>query len=245
MLETTNQLQSRRIELTEEKMTKENNCTCKYHSSVILLLQNLASYNGEVTAAEPAESILAVLNCDSHGKAEKELANQFKDKGHNPLFALGTSKAFHEGKFTWPSNDQPINFSPFAVMEVPTDGISMNTWDVYISRTELNGEKMSTKKIKKWLKQAIKVPGTYHEMIEQANIYVSGLEILGGDECNCVFKVKAFVKVMKTFKKKSRPRSQEIKILHLLFYFKLAFGSTTTLWYASEPKTLTMSPRSS
>jgi hypothetical protein len=105
-------LQSRRIELTEEKMTKENNRTCKYHSSIILLLQNLTSYNGAVTALKPAESILAVLNWDSHGKAEKELVNQFKDKGHHPLFALGTSKAFHKGKFTWPSDDHPINFQP-------------------------------------------------------------------------------------------------------------------------------------
>ena len=71
-----------------KKMTKENDCTCKYLSSVIILLQNLASYNGEVTALEPAESILAVLNCDSHGKAEKELVNQFKDKGHDSLFAM-------------------------------------------------------------------------------------------------------------------------------------------------------------
>ena len=56
-------------------MTKENDRTCKYHPSIILLLQNLASYNGEVTALEPAESILVVLNCDSHGKAEKEEVN--------------------------------------------------------------------------------------------------------------------------------------------------------------------------
>ncbi len=49
---------------------------------------------------ETAEFILAVLNCDSHRKAEKELVNQFRDKGHDPLFAVGTSKAFHERKFT-------------------------------------------------------------------------------------------------------------------------------------------------
>ena len=121
----------------------------------------------------------------------------------------------------------------------------MNTRDVYISTTELNGEKMSPKEIKKWLKQAIKVPGTYHELIEQANIYVSGLEILGGDKCYCVFKVKAFVKVMKTLKKRSRPRSQEIKILHRISCFKLAFESTTTSRHASKPNTLMMSLKAS
>ncbi len=133
VIETTNQLQSRRIELTEEKMEKENNCTGKYHSPILLLLQNLASYDGEVAALEPAESILAVLNCDSHRKAEKELVNRFKDKGHDPLFAVGTSKAFHKGKFTWPSDNHPINFSPFTIVEVATDDVSMNTRYVYIS----------------------------------------------------------------------------------------------------------------
>ena len=80
----------------------------------------------------------------------------------------------------------------------------MNTRDVYINTTELNGEKMNPKEIRKWLKQAIKAPGTgtYHELINQANIFVSSLEILGGDECYCIFKVKHFIKVMKNLKKK-------------------------------------------
>jgi hypothetical protein len=34
----------------------------------------------------------------------------------------------------------------------------MNTRDIFISITELNGEKMSPKQIEKWLKQAIKTP---------------------------------------------------------------------------------------
>jgi hypothetical protein len=55
-------------------------------------------------------------------------------------------------------------------VEVATDNVSMNTRNVYISTTELNGEKMSPKEIKKWLKRAIKVSGTHHELIEQANI---------------------------------------------------------------------------
>ena len=80
VLETTNQLQSRRIELTEEKMDTENNRTNKYHSSVLLLFQNFASYDREVAALDPAESILAVLNCDSHGKAEKSQLTNSKTK---------------------------------------------------------------------------------------------------------------------------------------------------------------------
>jgi hypothetical protein len=112
------------------------------------------------------------------------------------------AKHFTKGNSPGPVTTTPSTFSPFTIMEVATDDVFMNTHDVYISTTELNGEKMSPKEIKKWLKQAIKVPGTYHELIEQANIYASGLEILGGDKCYCVFKVKAFVKVMKTLKKK-------------------------------------------
>jgi hypothetical protein len=113
VLETNNQLQSKKIELTEEKMDREKDRTDKYHPSVIRLLCNLASYGGETAATEPAEFILAVLNCDSHTKAEKELVNQFRDKGIKPSFAVGTSKAIHEGKLTWPSDDNLINFSPF------------------------------------------------------------------------------------------------------------------------------------
>jgi hypothetical protein len=42
-----NQLQSKRIELTKEKMDQESNRTGKFHQSVIRLLCNLASYTME------------------------------------------------------------------------------------------------------------------------------------------------------------------------------------------------------
>jgi hypothetical protein len=182
-LEVNNQLASKKLELTEEKMQNEKDRTTKFHSSVITLLTNLSSFDGETPAEGPAESILAILNCDSHGKAEKELVDRLRNKGHDPSFALGTSKAIYEGKFTWPSDDYPVNFSPFTIVEASAGDSSMNTRDIFISTTELNGQKMSEKEVKKWLKQAIKVPSTYHEFIDQLALFQSSLEILGGDEC--------------------------------------------------------------
>lgn len=47
VLEVNNKLASKRIELTEEKIMKDGDRTSKYHSSVISLLTNLASYDME------------------------------------------------------------------------------------------------------------------------------------------------------------------------------------------------------
>ena len=74
---------------------KDSDRTGKYHASVINLLSNLVSCNGEFEAKGPAESTLSsvILNCDIHGKAEKELVSRFREKGgHKPSFAVGTSK---------------------------------------------------------------------------------------------------------------------------------------------------------
>ena len=202
VLEVNNKLASKKIELTEEKIMKDSDRTSKYHSSVISLLTNLASYDGETEAEGPSESILAILNCDSHGKAEKELVNRLREKGHEPSFAVGTSKAMHEGKFTWPSDDNPVNLSPFTISEASADDTSMNTRDIYISTTELNGEKMSEKQVEKWLKQAIKTPSTYYELVDQMGVFLSTLEILGGDESYVAHKVKQFIKVCKSLKRK-------------------------------------------
>jgi hypothetical protein len=202
VLETNNQLQSKKIELTEERMDREKDRTDKYHDSVIRLLRGLASYDGETAASEPADSILAILNCDTHAKAEKELVHQFREKGVEPSFAVGTSKALHEGKFTWPSDNEPVNFSPFTVTEASANDTSMNTRDIFISTTELNGEKMSEKQIEKWLKQAIKTPSSYHELEEQLAVFQAKIEIAGGDTCFTAYKVKCFIKTLKTLKKK-------------------------------------------
>ena len=202
VLETNNQLQSKRIELTEEKMDREKNRTDKYHPSVIRLLRNLASYDGETAASEPSESILAILNCDSHAKAERELVNQFRDKDIEPSFAVGTSKAFYEGKLTWPSDDNPINFSPFTITEASVEDTSMNTRDIFISTTELNGEKMTPAQVEKWLRQAIKTPSTYHELVEQLGVFKASLEILGGDTCYTAYKIKCLTKNLQGLKRK-------------------------------------------
>jgi hypothetical protein len=63
--------------------------------------------------------------------------NQFREKGIKPSFAVGTSKAIHEGKFTWPSDENPVNVSPFTVTEASAKDTSMNTRDIFISTTEL------------------------------------------------------------------------------------------------------------
>jgi hypothetical protein len=184
-------------------MDREKDRTDKYHPSVLRLLRNLASYDGETAATKPTESVLAMLNCDSHAKAEKELVNQFKDdKDIEPSFTVGTSKAFYEGKLTWPSNDNPINFSPFTVTKASVGDSSMNTSDIFISTMDLNGEKMSPAQIEKWLKQAIKTPSTYHELVEKLGVYKAGLEILGGDTCYTAYKIKCLVKTFQGLKKK-------------------------------------------
>jgi hypothetical protein len=43
VLEVNNQLASKKLELTEEKMQSEKDRTGKFHSSVLTLLKNLAS----------------------------------------------------------------------------------------------------------------------------------------------------------------------------------------------------------
>lgn len=208
---------SKKLELTEEKMQNEKDGTGKFHASVFALLTNIASFDGETSADRPAESILAILNCDSHGKAEKELVDRLRKKGHDPSFALGTSKAIYKGKFTWPSDDHPINLSPFTIS-------SMNTRDIFISATELNGQKMSEKEIKKWLKQAIRVPGTYHELVDQLNVFRSTLEVLGGDDCWAAPKVGKFIKVVKDLKKKVEAQISRDKDTAAYLLFQIGLG---------------------
>jgi hypothetical protein len=61
---------------------------------------------------------------------------------------------------------------------------------------EASGEKMTQKEIEKWLKQSITVPETYHELIDQVNVFVKGIEILGGDTNFTANKVQHFAKVL-------------------------------------------------
>ena len=82
VLKVNNKLASKKIELTEEKIMRDSDRTSKYHASVMTLLSNLASFDGVTEAESPSDSILAILNCDSHGKAEKE----FSRKGTRTFF---------------------------------------------------------------------------------------------------------------------------------------------------------------
>lgn len=92
-----------------------------------------------------------------------------------------------------------FNLSPFTIVEASVEDTSINTLDIYIS-TQL--EKISEKQVEKWLKQAIKAPSTYHELIDQMNVFQSLLEILRGDKSYVSYKVKQFVKVRKSLKRK-------------------------------------------
>eukprot|EP00956_Cyclotella_meneghiniana_P042307 scaffold248414_cov84-Cyclotella_meneghiniana.AAC.1 len=56
VLQTSNELSSKRIEISESKMEKEKDRTSKYHPSVINALTNLASIDGFEAAEAPADS---------------------------------------------------------------------------------------------------------------------------------------------------------------------------------------------
>ena len=244
VLETNNQLQSKKIELTEEKMDRDKDRTDKYHPSVIRLLCNLASYDGETAANEPSESILAVLNSDSHAKAERELVNQFREKNVEPSFAVGTSKALYEGKLTWPSDDNPINFSPFTITEASVDDTSMNTRDIFISTTELNGEKMTPAQVEKWLKQAIKTPSTYHELVEQLGVFKAGIEILGGETCYTAYKIKGLIKSIQGLKRKVEAQIKRNKDTAPYILFQVGLRVNNYLTAIERTEELEVVPKS-
>ena len=72
LLQVNNELTSKRLVISESKMEKEKDRTHKYHPSVVKLLTNLASVDGIDPAEAPSDSILRILNCESHSKAELE-----------------------------------------------------------------------------------------------------------------------------------------------------------------------------
>eukprot|EP00956_Cyclotella_meneghiniana_P026463 scaffold57259_cov18-Cyclotella_meneghiniana.AAC.1 len=90
VLQTSNELTSKRIEISESKMEKDKDRTHKYHPSVMNCLKTIASIDGIEQADAPSDSILRVLNCESHAKAELELLSQFKEKKLRVTFSIGT-----------------------------------------------------------------------------------------------------------------------------------------------------------
>ena len=72
VLQVNNELTSKRLVISESKMKKEKDRTHKYHPSVVKLLTNLASVDGIDPAEAQSDSILRILNCESHSKAELE-----------------------------------------------------------------------------------------------------------------------------------------------------------------------------
>ena len=72
VLQVNNKLTSKRFVISESKMDKEKDCTHKYHPSEVKLLTKLASVDGIDPAEAPSDSILRILNCESHSKAELE-----------------------------------------------------------------------------------------------------------------------------------------------------------------------------
>ena len=191
-LEVSNELTSKRLQLTVSKMEKTK--ADKLHSSVINMLTNIASVDGIERPDGPADSIMAILECETHAKAELELVQQFKKKGIKVLFSPGLSKAFHDGKFLWGADEHPSNFSPFTIQLAQPDDQTMHDRHMYLSTFDTHGKSMTDDEIKKSLKQAIVVPESYHELVDQLEVYASAGEILCGDDGDMAFKIREFSK---------------------------------------------------
>eukprot|EP00956_Cyclotella_meneghiniana_P031270 scaffold81715_cov29-Cyclotella_meneghiniana.AAC.3 len=190
VLQTSNELTSKRIEISESKMEKDKDRTHKYHPSVINCLKNLASIDGVEQADSPADSILRVLNCESHSKAELELLSQYNDKKVSVTFSIGTSKAIYDGKFTWSSHEIPSCVSPFSIGYAKPNDTSMVDRHLMLGTLESHGKSMTAEEIKKSLKQALTIPESYHEVIDQVRVFRSTLEILGGTDCSVAYAIK-------------------------------------------------------
>eukprot|EP00956_Cyclotella_meneghiniana_P020960 scaffold37637_cov79-Cyclotella_meneghiniana.AAC.1 len=192
VLKTSNELTSKRIEISETKMDKEKDRTYKYHPSVINCLKTLASIDGIEQADAPSDTILRVLNCESHSKAELELVSQYKEKKLRVTFSIGTSKAIYDGKLLWSSHETPSCISPFNIGFAKANDTSMEDRHLMLSTLETHGKSMTPDEIKKSLKQALTVPESYHEVVDQGKVFCATLEILGGKDCAIAFTVNEF-----------------------------------------------------
>ena len=194
VLQTSNELSSKRIEISESKMEKEKDRTSKYHPSVINALTILASVDGFEAAEAPADSVLRILNCASHSKAELEIISQFKAMRLNVTFSQGTSKAIYDGKFTWSSPESPTCVSPFTIELSKPNGNSIHDRHMILSTLETHGKSMTPAEAEKSLKQSLTVPESFHELMDQGRVYVALLKILGGDDNDVAHKVEELFK---------------------------------------------------
>ena len=62
---------------------------------------------------------------------------------------------------------------------------------------ESHGKLMTADEIKKSLKQALTVPESYHELIDQGGVFCTTLKILAGDDCYVAHAVGEFFKFVK------------------------------------------------
>ena len=192
VLEISNELTCKKLELTESKMEKTK--ASKLHPSVINMLRIIASVDSVEMPDSPADSIMEILNCETHAKAEIEMLHQFKQKGIKALFSIGFSKAIHDGKFVWASDEHPSNFSPFTVRLAKAGDQSIHNRHMFLSTFDSHGKSMTDDEIKKSLKQIIYVPESYHELVDQLEVFLAEVEIASGVESDMAHKVRLFIK---------------------------------------------------
>jgi hypothetical protein len=88
---------------------------------------------------------------------------------------------------------------------------------------------MTQKEIEKWLKQSITIPETYHELIDQVNVFAKGIEILGGDTNFTANKVQRFAKVLAEQRKRVEGQIVRNKETAAYILFQMGLRVTTTL----------------
>eukprot|EP00956_Cyclotella_meneghiniana_P007425 scaffold10121_cov64-Cyclotella_meneghiniana.AAC.5 len=59
-----------------------------------------------------------------------------------------------------------------------------------LSTLESHGKPITSEEVKKSLKQALTIPESYHEVIDQGKVFQATLEILGGADCAVAYAVK-------------------------------------------------------
>lgn len=173
---------------------KKNRLESKLHPSVLRLILNASSEDGDRAASSPTKNCLAFFNADSSALAEIELATQFKTMGLGSVaFSSGFTQNLYMGQLAYNFPGAPSNLSVFCMYEgdpMSNDIVSRN---LSLHLLKSNGVNRSMKDIQDSLKQILRCPKDFNEMIDQAN-YMYGLcRSFFGDNSASAFQWKAFV----------------------------------------------------
>jgi hypothetical protein len=180
-METGNRLTATQVNLLKEKQKAKLDRGSKFHDSVIKMIRFAAAPSEADVEDEIPESASLFFNCETVGKATQELTNQLKALGViRPSFATGTIESLRNGDLLWENSTTPRNLSVFMFWKGAAGSPSAGSCALLLHFLDQSKKEKSEAEIKKALKQAVRVPQTYQDMMDQMLCFHGQLKVMFG-----------------------------------------------------------------